>query len=250
MKRPILWNADEKFIEIIEKIKKERGLQTDQDVLIHLLSNYNEQLDATSEGQPLHTYEYKTVVEPNNLKPIEVVDKNSYGILTYGQTWMFHTKLFPVSFVLYNLKKKMKDSNWVEFEPFKSEVKDRAQKISGGDNFYPGMPKSEKSIAFSNKIRKSWSDRRKREEVNSISRKSRDLFSYAYIGEIIEKTRKGDDGEEEKYLVIYGAAAEWGFIEAKTDGDTSYITLTELGKEFVSFDNPILKILIASFLPI
>ena len=90
MKRPIFWNADEKFIEIIERIKRERGLQTDQDVFIHLLSNYNEQLDASSEEQSLsHVYEYKTVSDPGNLTKIKVVGPNSYGIVTYDLTWMF-----------------------------------------------------------------------------------------------------------------------------------------------------------------
>jgi len=169
-----------------------------------------------------------------------------YGSGTAGLIWIFHNRFFPVKLVLNELGNLMavKKSNWVDLKELKERVSDVGFHIS--EKLYArnstkdfidltiGLP------ATTQKLQERYKGaRHKEEKVNARIASSKKRFANQYVARIVKSKT-----EEETFS---GACYEMGLITIQNEGENKLnVTLTELGKEFVTMKNPILEKLISS----
>ncbi|MCH8915832.1 MAG: hypothetical protein IIA82_08335 [Thaumarchaeota archaeon] len=183
------------------------------------------------------------------LKEIDVTpisqQEELYGPGTAGLIWIFHNRFFPVKFVLNELGNLMavKKSNWVDLKELKERVSDVGFHIS--EKLY--ARKSTKDFidltiglpATTQKLQERYKRvRHKEEKVNARIASSKKRFANQYVARIVKsKTEKE---------TFSGACYEMGLITIQREGENKLnVTLTELGKEFVTMKNPILEELIS-----
>jgi len=179
------------------------------------------------------------------VKPISQQEE-LYGSGTAGLIWIFHNRFFPVKLVLNELANLMtvKKSNWIDLKELKERVSDVGFYIS--EKLYArkstkdfidltiGLPAATKKLQERYK-----GARHKEEKVNARIASSKKRFADQYVARIVKsKTEKE---------TFSGACYEMGLITIQNEEENKLnVTLTELGKEFVTMKNPILEKLISS----
>src|SRR6266487_3658236 len=150
--------------------------------------------------------------------------------------WYFYNRFFPVKVVIYQLAKTMAThhNNWIElgdlqvqaFE-FAQEVATRLKnieiraKLARNKKLSTGLPASSMElISLRGTARKKKDDKLLR---------GRTRFMDQIVGKYVLK-----EG------TFSGACFDLGLIGIKQDKEISYVTLTDLGKEFALLENPIL----------
>ena len=129
----INFTLNERYRKIIDKIKNQAGLTTDQEVLKYLLDDVESQalepilVEKVNEEQELEEgssdriesnmmiYRDEFADDTRILLPITHED---HGLITKGMIDLLHNKIFPVAYVLYDLDYWLKSRNktWINLE--------------------------------------------------------------------------------------------------------------------------------------
>ncbi len=161
-----------------------------------------------------------------------------YGPGTSGLIWIFHNRFLPVKIALYNLGLLIssKKNNWIDFNDWKTSTANYAESISNKlykyeTPFNVGLPMAKHKIE-SKFVKK----RNKEVLIFTKSEASKKRYADQYVGRSIKKEKLNKE-------IFSGACYEMGLIQIKkgTSAEDLKVALTQQGKDFVLFENPIIK---------
>jgi hypothetical protein len=150
--------------------------------------------------------------------------------------WYFYNRLFPIKLVVYLMGKIMvtQQQNWIELDDlqvqafeFAEEVATKLKnveitaKMARNKKLSTGLPASRMELIGLRGTAKS------KKEDKLL--KGRTRFMHQIVGKYVHKDR-----------MFSGACFDLGLIGIKYENETSYVSLTGLGKEFALLENPIL----------
>lgn len=150
--------------------------------------------------------------------------------------WYFYNRFFPIKVVLYQLAKIIvtQHNNWVELGDLQVQSFEFAQEISTKlKNFeirakIPRNKKLSTGLPASSMELISLRGMERRKKDDKLLR-GRNRFMDQIVGRFVPKEK-----------LFSGACFDLGLTGMKHKDELSYVTLTELGKQFIMLENPIL----------
>jgi len=150
--------------------------------------------------------------------------------------WYFYNRFFPLKVVIYQLAKTIvsQQNNWAELGDLQVQAFEFAQEVATRlKNMEMGakMPRNKKlstGLPASNVELFGLRGTAKKKKDDKILR-GRTRFMDQIVGKYVTRDR-----------TFSGACFELGLIGVKPENQTCYVSLTELGREFASLENPIL----------
>jgi len=273
---------ESELIEMIKHIQKKEKLKDEGDVITHLIQDYikknvsQEELleheisqttfDGTRYPSSMASFAYKNkpIEFDGNIqfqkleKILESIDSENvikklpqhkiYGLSGAGMIHRFHTKIFPVKFSLMCLSRMIVETEnpWVDLTELKRYTLHSAKTFLEEFNSSPIQNKFKISAGFPN------------QEPKTDMGYENDWLSYARSSKRFTEQFVGRKLQKHEGIQMGGACFEMGLIEAKTPTydeeekmrglrDTRlgkiFVTLSENGKEFVSYKNDLIDYL-------
>jgi hypothetical protein len=265
---------ESELIEMIKHIQKNENLKNEGEVITHLIQNYVKK-NVMQQNQIKHEISKATFDESKYQSPIvsvgdlefngsiqfqklekilaQVTSENLikklpqhkiYGLSGVGMIHRFHTKIFPVKFSLMCLSRMIEeaDNPWIGLTELKRYTLYSAKTFLEKFNSSPIKNKFKINAGFPNQEPKL--------DVNE-----EDWLSYARSSKRFTEQFVGRKLQKHEGIQMGGACFEMGLIEAKTTTfdeeekmrglrDTKFgkiiVTLSENGKEFVSYKNDLI----------
>jgi len=165
-----------------------------------------------------------------------LIEKSNMQKVDEPFIWNFYNRFFPVKIAIFQLANMITtEEPWVNLDEWQASAVLMAQdwyrylreneiekEVKANEKLTIGLPTHSYEL---DKVRKK-RDRNKLEK-KIVSSKSR--FMDQFVGRYNSKKETFD-----------GACFRMGLIEGKRSGNSSYVSLTELGKEFALLENPII----------
>lgn len=262
------------LIEIIKNIQNIENLKDENDVIIHLIQDYakknNIQLyrhqlknsqsiqDVIEYSPPISKFDklefdgnvqflklekiLSSIQYTNSIKKLP--QHEIYGLLGVGMIHRFHTKILPVKFTLMCLSKMIveNDTPWISLNELKKYTLNSAKNFIEKYNLSSICNKFKVNTGF---------------PIKQVLHKDLDnsYLSYARSSKRFAEQFVGRKLQKHKGIQMGGACFEMELIDAKTstyDWDEKadnlnnkkfgkiYVTLSESGKEFVSYKNDLI----------
>ena len=242
------------ILEQIKKIQKNQNLKDERDAIIHAIEKYYEKMNSNIPKQqdnwdnefPRKIFDGKLDLE--KLEEILVLIKSEnlikklpqheiYNKSGAGMIHRFQTKILPVKFSLMCLSKMIIEQNnpWVNLNEFKNYTSESAKIF---------IKKFDSSLIHTKfKVKTGFpivkvNEFKSEDEIHLLLARSVKRFTEEFVGRKLQK---------HKDVQIGGALFEMGLIEAKIIDDENkknsgniYVTLSESGKEFVSYKNQLI----------
>ena len=250
----IFLNSD--ILDQIKAIQNNENLKDEREVIIRAIQNYSKKntLDSTQQQNRFNDEISHTTfdghIEMEKIKKIleQVTSENLikklpqheiYKMPDAGMIHRFHTKILPVKFALMCLSKMIieQESPWIDLNEFKKYALDSAKifikkfdssSIRTNFKVHTGFPIS--------KLNNFKSDE---DSYLSYARSSK-RFTEQFVG----RKLRMKEPQKEYDVQMGGALFEMGLIKAKSEivdqlhnSKKIYVTLSENGKEFVSYKN-------------
>ena len=250
----IFLNSD--ILDQIKAIQNNENLKDEREVIIRAIQNYSKKntFDSTQQQNRFNDEISHTTfdghIEMEKIKKIleQVTSENLikklpqheiYKMRDAGMIHRFHTKILPVKFALMCLSKMIieQESPWIDLNEFKEYALDSAKifikkfdssSIRTNFKVHTGFPIS--------KLNNFKSDE---DSYLSYARSSK-RFTEQFVG----RKLRMKEPQKEYDVQMGGALFEMGLIKAKSeivneshDFKKIYVTLSENGKEFVSYKN-------------
>jgi len=253
----IFLNSD--ILDQIKAIQNNENLKDEREVIIRAIQNYSKKntLDSTQQQNRFNDEISHTTfdghIEMEKIKKIleQVTSENLikklpqheiYKMRDAGMIHRFHTKILPVKFALMCLSKMIieQESPWIDLNEFKEYALDSA-KI-----FIKKFDSS--SIRTNFKVHTGFPISR----LNNFKSDEDSYLSYArsskrFTEQFVGRKLRMKEPQKEYDVQIGGALFEFGLIKAKSeivdelhDSKKIYVTLSENGKEFVSYKNDLI----------
>ena len=253
----IFLNSD--ILAQIKAIQNNENLKDEREVIIRAIQNYSKKntFDSTQQQNSFEDEMYHTTfdghIEMEKIKKIleQVTSENLikklpqheiYKMRDAGMIHRFHTKILPVKFALMCLSKMIieQESPWIDLNEFKEYALDSA-KI-----FIKKFDSS--SIRTNFKVHTGFPISR----LNNFKSDEDSYLSYArsskrFTEQFVGRKLRMKESQKEYDVQIGGALFEFGLIKAKSeivdelhDSKKIYVTLSENGKEFVSYKNDLI----------
>jgi len=164
------------------------------------------------------------------LEPTQIQPKYSDLI------WYFYNRFFPVKVVIYQLAKIMatQNNNWIELGDLQVQAFEFAQEVATklkNVEIRAKMPRNKKlstGLPTSSMELISLRGTARRKKDDKLLR-GRTRFMDQIVGKYVPKK-----------MTFSGACFDLGLIGLQQRSEISYVSLTELGREFALFENPIL----------
>ena len=245
---------ESKLLEQIKKIQKNQNLKDERDVIIHAIENYYERMNSNIPKQQdkldnefsRNIFDGKLDLEKleeilvlikseNLIKKLpqhEIYNKSGAGLIH-----RFQTKILPVKFSLMCLSKMIIEQNnpWVNLNEFKNYTSESAKIF---------IKKFDSSLIHAKfKVKTGFpivkvNEFKSEDDIRLLLARSVKRFTEEFVGRKLQK---------HKDVQIGGALFEMSLIEAKIIDDENkknsgniYVTLSESGKEFVSYKNQLI----------
>ena len=242
------------ILEQIKKIQKNQNLKDERDAIIHAIEKYYEKMNPNIPKQqgnwdnefPRKIFDGKLDLE--KLEEILVLIKSEnlikklpqheiYNKSGAGMIHRFQTKILPVKFSLMCLSKMIIEQNnpWVNLNEFKNYTSESAKIF---------IKKFDSSLIHTKfKVKTGFpivkvNEFKSEDEIHLLLARSVKRFTEEFVGRKLQK---------HKDVQIGGALFEMSLIEAKIIDDENkknsgniYVTLSESGKEFVSYKNQLI----------
>ena len=270
---------ESELIEMIKHIQKNENLKDESEVIIHLIQDYIKKnitqldhleheifqttYDGTRYPSSMASFAYKNKpiefdgnvqfqklekilasVESENLIK-KLPQHEIYGLSGAAMIHRFHTKILPVKFSLMCLSKMIVDTDdpWISLTELKTYTLNSAKIFIKKFNSSPIHGKFKVNTGFPI------------DEPDMVSGSEDNYLSYARSSRRFTEQFVGRKLQKHETVQIAGAIHEMGLIKAKTltfneeektggSRDTRfgkiYVTLSENGKEFVSYKNDLI----------
>ena len=246
---------DSNLIDQIKKIQKNQNLKDESDVVIRAIHHYYEKIISdVAEQQDKYENEFSQNTFDGKLdlvkleKILELIESKNlikklpqheiYNMAGAGMIHRFQTKILPVKFSLMCLSKMIVEQNspWVDLNEFKNYTLKSAKVFVAKFDSSPIQNKFKVKTGFPTlKFNDSKSEH---DSYLSLARSAK-RFTEDFVGRKLQKHEGVQMG---------GACFEMGLIKAKlseydekeTNSGKIYVTLSESGKEFVSYSNQLI----------
>ena len=253
----IFLNSD--ILAQIKAIQNNENLKDEREVIIRAIQNYSKKntFDSTQQQNSFEDEMYHTTfdghIEMEKIKKIleQVTSENLikklpqheiYKMPDAGMIHRFHTKILPVKFSLMCLSKMIieQESPWIDLNEFKDYALDSAK------NFIKKFDSS--SIRTNFKVHTGFPI----SKLNNFKSDEDSYLSYArsskrFTEQFVGRKLRMKESQKEYDVQMGGALFELGLIKAKSeivdelhDSKKIYVTLSENGKEFVSYKNDLI----------
>ena len=242
------------ILEQIKKIQKSQNLKDERDVIIRAIENYYEKMNSNIPKQQdkldneFSRNIFDGKLDLGKLEEILVLIKSEnlikklpqheiYNKSGAGMIHRFQTKILPVKFSLMCLSKMIIEQNnpWVDLNEFKNYASQSAKIF---------IKKCDSSLIHTKfKVKTGFpivkvNEFKSENDIHLLLARSVKRFTEEFVGRKLQK---------HKNVQIGGALFEMGLIEAKIIDDENikksdkiYVTLSESGKEFVSYKNQLI----------
>ena len=242
------------ILEQIKKIQKNQNLKDERDVIIHAIEKYYEKMNSNIPKQQDNLDNefsrkiFDGKLDLEKLEEILVLIKSEnlikklpqheiYNKSGAGMIHRFQTKILPVKFSLMCLSKMIIEQNnpWIDLNEFKNYASQSAKIF---------IKKFDSSLIHTKfKVKTGFpivkvNEFKSEDEIHLLLARSVKRFTEEFVGRKLQK---------HKDVQIGGALFEMGLIEAKIIDDENkknsgniYVTLSESGKEFVSYKNQLI----------
>lgn len=248
----IFLNSD--ILAQIKTIQNNENLKDEQEVIIRAIQNYSKKNNSDSPQQQnsfedeISNTTFDGHIEMEKIRKIlsgssaigkkikKLPQHEIYKMPDAGMIHRFHTKILPVKFSLMCLSKMIieKEESWIDLNDFKVYALDSAKffikkfdssSIQNNFKIYTGFPIS--------KLNNFKSDN---DSYLSYARSSK-RFTEQFVG----RKLRMKELQKEHDVQMGGALFEMGLIKAELDNSKKiYVTLSENGKEFVSYKNELI----------
>ena len=246
---------DSNLIDQIKKIQKNQNLKDESDVVIRAIHHYYEKIicdvaeqqDKFENEFSQNTFDGKLDLEKlekilDSIESENIIKKlpqhKIYNMAGAGMIHRFQTKILPVKFSLMCLSKMIVEQNspWVDLNEFKNYTLKSAKVFVAKFDSSPIQNKFKVKTGFPTlKFNDSKSEH---DSYLSLARSAK-RFTEDFVGRKLQKHEGVQMG---------GACFEMGLIKAKlseydekeTNSGKIYVTLSESGKEFVSYSNQLI----------
>ena len=241
-------------LEQIKKIQKSQILKDERDVIIRAIENYYEKMNSNIPKQQdkldneFSRNIFDGKLDLGKLEEILVLIKSEnlikklpqheiYNKSGAGMIHRFQTKILPVKFSLMCLSKMIIEQNnpWVDLNEFKNYASQSAKIF---------IKKCDSSLIHTKfKVKTGFpivkvNEFKSENDIHLLLARSVKRFTEEFVGRKLQK---------HKNVQIGGALFEMGLIEARIIDDENikksdkiYVTLSESGKEFVSYKNQLI----------
>ena len=242
------------ILEQIKKIQKSQNLKDERDVIIRAIENYYEKMNSNIPKQQdkldneFSRNIFDGKLDLGKLEEILVLIKSEnlikklpqheiYNKSGAGMIHRFQTKILPVKFSLMCLSKMIIEQNnpWVDLNEFKNYASQSAKIF---------IKKCDSSLIHTKfKVKTGFpivkvNEFKSENDIHLLLARSVKRFTEEFVGRKLQK---------HKNVQIGGALFEMGLIEARIIDDENikksdkiYVTLSESGKEFVSYKNQLI----------
>jgi hypothetical protein len=242
------------ILEQIKKIQKSQNLKDERDVIIRAIENYYEKMNSNIPKQQdkldneFSRNIFDGKLDLGKLEEILVLVKSEnlikklpqheiYNKSGAGMIHRFQTKILPVKFSLMCLSKMIIEQNnpWVDLNEFKNYASQSAKIF---------IKKCDSSLIHTKfKVKTGFpivkvNEFKSENDIHLLLARSVKRFTEEFVGRKLQK---------HKNVQIGGALFEMGLIEARIIDDENikksdkiYVTLSESGKEFVSYKNQLI----------
>ena len=242
------------ILEQIKKIQKNQNLKDERDVIIHAIEKYYEKMNSNIPKQQDNLDNefsrkiFDGKLDLEKLEEILVLIKSEnlikklpqheiYNKSGAGMIHRFQTKILPVKFSLMCLSKMIIEQNnpWIDLNEFKNYASQSAKIF---------IKKFDSSLIHTKfKVKTGFpivkvNEFKSEDDIHLLLARSVKRFTEEFVGRKLQK---------HKDVQIGGALFEMGLIEAKIIDDENkknsgniYFTLSESGKEFVSYNNQLI----------
>ena len=242
------------ILEQIKKIQKNQNLKDERDVIIHAIEKYYEKMNSNIPKQQDNLDNefsrkiFDGKLDLEKLEEILVLIKSEnlikklpqheiYNKSGAGMIHRFQTKILPVKFSLMCLSKMIIEQNnpWIDLNEFKNYASQSAKIF---------IKKFDSSLIHTKfKVKTGFpivkvNEFKSEDDIHLLLARSVKRFTEEFVGRKLQK---------HKDVQIGGALFEMGLIEAKIIDDENkknsgniYFTLSESGKEFVSYKNQLI----------
>ena len=242
------------ILEQIKKIQKNQNLKDERDVIIHAIEKYYEKMNSNIPKQQDNLDNefsrkiFDGKLDLEKLEEILVLIKSEnlikklpqheiYNKSGAGMIHRFQTKILPVKFSLMCLSKMIIEQNnpWIDLNEFKNYASQSAKIF---------IKKFDSSLIHTKfKVKTGFpiikvNEFKSEDDIHLLLARSVKRFTEEFVGRKLQK---------HKDVQIGGALFEMGLIEAKIIDDENkknsgniYVTLSESGKEFVSYKNQLI----------
>lgn len=247
------------LIEQIKQIQKNENLNDERDVIVHLIQNYFKKnvfdgippkekknldflqtpFDGKFEMQKLE----KILARIESEDFIKKLPQHEiYGKSNSGMMHRFHTKIFPVKFSLLCLAKMIvdQDTPWIDLNELKNYTLESAKVFVR--KFDSSLIKNKFRFKTGFPVLK-LNDFKSQEDAYLTYARSSKRFTEQFVG----RKLRMKEPQKEHDVQMGGALFEMGLIKAKSEivdeshnSKKIYITLSENGKEFVSYKNELI----------
>jgi len=246
---------DSNLIDQIKKIQKNQNLKDESDVVIRAIHHYYEKIisdvaeqqDKFENEFSQNTFDGKLELEKLE-KILELIESENlierlpqhkiYNMAGAGMIHRFQTKILPVKFSLMCLSKMIVEQNspWVDLNEFKKYTLESAKVFVAKFDSSPIQNKFKVKTGFPTlKFNNSKSEH---DSYLSLARSAK-RFTEDFVGRKLQKHEGVQMG---------GACFEMGLIKAKlseydeieTNSGKIYVTLSESGMKFASYNNQLI----------
>ena len=242
------------ILEQIKKIQKNQNLKDERDVIIHAIEKYYEKMNSNIPKQQDNLDNefsrkiFDGKLDLEKLEEILVLIKSEnlikklpqheiYNKSGAGMIHRFQTKILPVKFSLMCLSKMIIEQNnpWIDLNEFKNYASQSAKIFIKKFDYSLIHTKFKVKTGFPIvKVNEFKSE----DDIHLLLARSVKRFTEEFVGRKLQK---------HKDVQIGGALFEMSLIEAKIIDDENikktgniYVTLSESGKEFVSYKNQLI----------
>ncbi len=253
----IFLNSD--ILAQIKAIQNNENLKDEREVIIRAIQNYSKKntFDSTQQQNRFNDEISHTTfdghIEMEKIKKIleQVTSENLikklpqheiYKMPDAGMIHRFHTKILPVKFSLMCLSKMIieQESPWIDLNEFKDYALDSAKIFI--KKFDSSSIRTNFKIDTGFPISKLNNFKSDKDSYLSYARSSK-RFTEQFVG----RKLRMKEPQKEYDIQMGGALFEMGLIKAKSgivdelhDSKKIYVTLSENGKEFVSYKNDLI----------
>ena len=242
------------ILEQIKKIQKNQNLKDERDVIIHAIEKYYEKMNSNIPKQQDNLDNefsrkiFDGKLDLEKLEEILVLIKSEnlikklpqheiYNKSGAGMIHRFQTKILPVKFSLMCLSKMIIEQNnpWIDLNEFKNYASQSAKIF---------IKKFDSSLIHTKfKVKTGFpiikvNEFKSEDDIHLLLARSVKRFTEEFVGRKLQK---------HKDVQIGGALFEMGLIESKIidnenkkNSGNIYVTLSESGKEFVSYNNQLI----------